>query len=127
MISSISIEDARNDALEIMTRAYLELGQNPGEDTIVSFSLILAGDLKRDFDNMEMKDIREAFRIGVRETQEFHLTVKTYYKWIRSHRQVIWDNETVEPEMRDKRLNYRSRNGTGTKKIDNFNIKKLLK
>tara|TARA_R110000744_G_scaffold30329_6_gene71871 strand:- start:7094 stop:7477 length:384 start_codon:yes stop_codon:yes gene_type:complete len=127
MISSISIEDARNDALEIMTRAYLELGQNPGEDTIVSFSLILAEDLKRDFDNMEMKDIREAFRIGVRETQEFHLTVKTYYKWIRSHRQVIWDNETVEPEMRDKRLNYRSRNGTGTKKIDNFNIKKLLK
>lgn len=127
MIRDIQIEELRNEALAIMSKAYLELGQSPGEDTIVSFSLILADDLKRDFGNMKMQDIREAFRIGVRESQEFHLTVKTYYKWIKSHRQIIWDNETIEPERRDKRLNYRSRNGTGLKKLDSINVKKLLK
>ena len=125
MIKNISIEDLRSEAVDIMNKTYLELGQNPTEETIVSFSYILAEDLSRDFYNMEMSDIWEAFRIGVRQTEIFHLQVKTYYKWIRDHRQIIWDNETIEPNMQDKRLNYRTRQGTGMKRINIKDIKQL--
>tara|TARA_R110000772_G_scaffold220356_1_gene330843 strand:+ start:2239 stop:2622 length:384 start_codon:yes stop_codon:yes gene_type:complete len=125
MIKNILIEDLRSEAVDIMNKTYLELGQNPTEETIVSFSYILAEDLSRDFYNMEMPDIWEAFRIGVRQTEIFHLQVKTYYKWIRDHRQIIWDNETIEPNMQDKRLNYRTRQGTGMKRINIKDIKQL--
>lgn len=125
MIKNIAIEDLRSEAVDIMNKAYLELGQNPSEDTIVSFAYILADDLKRDFHNMELQDIWEAFRNGVRETTEYHITVKTYYKWIKSHRQIIWDNETVEEHLQDKRLQYRSRKGTGMKRL-NINSTKQI-
>ena len=117
MIKNIPIEELRIQAVDIMSKTYLELGQNPSEDTIVSFSYILASDLQRDFDKMEIADIWEAFRIGVRETDIFHMQVKTYYKWIKDHRQIIWNNESTPERYQDKRLNYRSRAGTGTKKI----------
>jgi len=125
MIKNIAIEELRTQAVDIMSKAYLELGQNPSEDTIVSFAYILADDLKRDFHNMELKDIWESFRNGVRETTEYHITVKTYYKWIKSHRQIIWDNETVEEHLQDKRLQYRSRKGTGMKRL-NINSTKQI-
>jgi hypothetical protein len=125
MIKNIAIEDLRSEAVDIMNKAYLELGQNPSEDTIVSFAYILADDLKRDFHNMELKDIWEAFRNGVRETTEYHITVKTYYKWIKSHRQIIWDNEKIEPNMQDKRLRYRSRKGTGMKLLNINSTKRI--
>tara|TARA_R110000744_G_scaffold177295_2_gene296043 strand:- start:671 stop:1051 length:381 start_codon:yes stop_codon:yes gene_type:complete len=125
MIKDIPIADLRNHAVEILSKAYLELGQNPTEDTIVSVGLILADDLSRDFNKMEVQDIRESFRIGIRETQDFHITVKTYYKWLKAHQQVIWDNETIPEQQQDKRLNYRSRQGTGMKQINIKNIKLL--
>ena len=125
MIKNISIQELRGHATDILCKSYLELGQNPTEETIVSMGLILAEDLKRDFDNMEISDVMEAFRIGVRETKEFHLTVKTYYKWIKDHRQVIWDNETIPEQQKDKRLQYRSRQGTGMKRITINQTKQL--
>lgn len=125
MINNIPIEDLRSEAVDIMNKTYLELGQNPTEETIVSFAYILADDLKRDFDKMEMKDIWESFRNGVRQSEVYHIQVKTYYKWITDHRQIIWDNETIEPNMQDKRLRYRTRQGTGMKRINIKDIKQL--
>ena len=125
MIKNIAIEDLRSEAVDIMNKAYLELGQNPSEETIVSFAYILADDLKRDFDKMELQDIWESFRNGVRDTTEYHITVKTYYKWIKSHRQIIYNNETIEPEYQDKRLHYRSRKGTGMKRLNINSTKRI--
>ena len=125
MIKNIAIEDLRSEAVDIMNKAYLELGQNPSEDTIVSFAYILADDLSRDFNKMEMRDIWEAFRIGVRQTEVFHITVKTYYKWIKDHQQIIWNNETVEEYRQDKRLQYRSRKGTGMKRLNINSTKRI--
>ena len=93
MIKELSIQDVRSHAVEILSKTFLELGQNPNEDTIVSMSLILAEDLKKDFKNLEIEDIKAAFRKGVRETEEFHITVKTYYKWIKTYRNMLWDAE----------------------------------
>tara|TARA_R110002110_G_scaffold354722_1_gene564428 strand:+ start:1175 stop:1555 length:381 start_codon:yes stop_codon:yes gene_type:complete len=126
MIKEMPIQELRSHSVEILSRTFLELGQNPNEDTIVSMSLILAEDLSKDFNNMEIQDVQEAFRLGIRNTDIFHITVKTYYKWIKDHRQMIWNNESIEPQMQDKRLRYRSRNGTGLNRID-INKIKLLK
>ena len=89
----MSIQDLRSHSVEILSRTFLELGQNPNEDTIVSMSLILADDLQKDFKNLEIEDIKAAFRRGIRETKEFHITVKTYYKWIKTYRNLLWEAE----------------------------------
>ena len=125
MIKNIEIEDIRSEALKIMRNTYIELGQSPDALKLTSISYSLADDLSRDFKKMEMRDIWEAFRIGVRQTEVFHITVKSYYKWIEDHRQIIWNNETIEPNMQDKRLNYRTRKGTGMKRINIKDIKQL--
>lgn len=125
MIKNIAIEEIRSEALNIMRNTYIELGQSPDALKLTSISYSLADDLSRDFKKMEMRDIWEAFRIGVRQTEVFHITVKSYYKWIEDHRQIIWDNERIEPNMQDKRLNYRTRQGTGMKRINIKDIKQL--
>ena len=75
---------------------------------------------------MEIQDVKESFRLGIRNTEIYHITVKTYYKWITDHRQMIWNNETIEPQMQDKRLRYRSRKGTGMKRIEIKKMKQLI-
>ena len=117
MIKNITIEDLRMHANAILCKTYLELGQNPTDDTIVSWAVVLADDLSKDFSNMEITDVMEAFRIGIRQTEKFHIIPKTYYKWIKDHRQIIWDNETIEPN--------RTRQGTGMKRINIKDIKLL--
>jgi|9_EtaG_2_1085328.scaffolds.fasta_scaffold00083_37 hypothetical protein len=123
-IKDIPIESLREFSCDLLGRTYMELGQRPSEEDIVTFAMILAEDLKEDFFNLELQDIQQAFRQGIRNTDEFHITVKTYYKWIKAHRQLIWDNNTKEKQYRDKRLAYRSPNGTGMKSIST-NINKL--
>lgn len=110
-IKNIELKTLRENCVDLISKAYLELGQKPSKDDIVSFALILAEDLKLDFQNMTFESIRQSFRQGIRNTDKFHLTVKTYYYWIKTHRQLIWNESSKEPKQRDKRLNYRNTKG----------------
>lgn len=123
IIKNLIIQDLRSESFKILKKAYFELGQSPDTETIVSMSLILADDLKRDFNKLTIEDIIESFRNGVRG-DEFHLNVKTYYKWINKQKSIIWANETIDENYKDKRLKYRSPNNTGLKAI-NTTINKL--
>tara|TARA_R110002096_G_C14480988_1_gene713834 strand:+ start:147 stop:533 length:387 start_codon:yes stop_codon:yes gene_type:complete len=125
IIKQITIEELRLFANDLMSKTYMELGQKSNAKDIFTFSCILAEDLQTDFDTLTLEDITQSFRQGIRNTKEFHLTVKTYYKWIKDHRQVIYNNETIEPQLRDKRLRYRTRKGTGMKQINIKNIKQI--
>ncbi len=91
MIKNTPIEELRTASVEILSKAFFELRQNPSEDDIVAMSLTLAEDLKIDFPNLEIQDIRMAFREGVRKTEDFSIGVKTYYKWIKRYRDLLWD------------------------------------
>ena len=102
MIKDFQIEELRTYAVEILTKTYMELNQNPTEDTIVGMSLSLAEDLQEDFKSLEIEDIRKSFRIGVRESDSFNIGPKTWYKWIKAHRQIIWDNETIPEEQKNR-------------------------
>ena len=127
MIKDIPIEDLRAFSVEILSRTFLELRQtNITEDDIVSLSLILAEDLQKDFHNITIEDVKESFRQGIRNTDDFLIGPKVWYKWMKNFRQLIWNNEDIDPHMRDKRLAYRSRNGTGLKKL-NIKDLKLIK
>ena len=112
--------------VDLISKTLVELGQTKPEQEIVILARSLSDDLQRDFGTLLFVDIENSFRDGVRNTDLFALNVKTYYKWIASHRQLIWDNETKDEDQRDKRLSYRSRKGTGMKSIGNIK-QKLIK
>ena len=106
--------------VELVSLTLVELGQVKDEKHIVILSQSLSNDLIEDFGNMYFEDIQASFRNGVRNTEQFVLNVQTYYKWIKAHRQLIWNESSKEPERQDKRLRYRSRTGTGLKQISNL-------
>ena len=122
-IKEIEIQELTLLCVELISRTLVELGQIKDEKHIVILAQSLANDLKEDFSNLNFEDIQQSFRQGVRNTDRFVLNVQTYYQWIKAHRQLIWNNESKEPERQDKRLKYRSRNNTGLKKIE-INIRK---
>ena len=124
MIKDIDIKELELMCVDLISKTLVELGQIKDEKHIVILARSLAYDVKEDFKNLTFEDIVQAFRQGVRNTDSFVLNVQNYYKWIKDHRQLIWNESSKEPERQDKRLVYRSRKGTGLK-IMNKEIKKL--
>lgn len=122
LIKEYNIRELTIFSLDLLRNTYLELGQNPSPEDRAALSIILAKDLNIDFGNLHLEDIRQSFRQGVRNHEEFYLTVKTYYKWIKTHKKLIDDNEPRPQQDMDKRLKYRSRKNTGM-----LELKKLLK
>ena len=77
--------------VDLISKTLVELGQTKSEEEIVILSRSLSDDLQQDFKKLMFMDIETAFRKGVRETDLFALNVKTYYKWIKTWRQIIWN------------------------------------
>ena len=120
VIKEIEVSQLKLKCLDLITKTFVELGQVKDDKTLAILAQTLASDLLEDFANLTFEDIQQAFRQGVRNTDKFVLNVKTYYLWIKAHRQLIWNNASIEPERQDKRLKYRSRKGTGLKSITNI-------
>tara|TARA_R100001443_G_scaffold947_2_gene3655 strand:- start:518 stop:889 length:372 start_codon:yes stop_codon:yes gene_type:complete len=121
-IKEYDIQDLQLKCVELISLTLVELGQVKDEKHIVILAQSLSNDLIEDFSNLYFEDIQASFRQGVRHSEQFVLNVSTYYKWIKAHRQLIWNEASKEPERQDKRLKYRSRKGTGL-----ISIQKKLK
>jgi hypothetical protein len=95
LIKTMSTEDLLLSSVDLISKTYIELGQNNvEEETIEVMSKSLADDLKRMYKNFYFEDAEKAFNLGVRSpiTSDFlHLTVPTYMKWLRKHQELIWD------------------------------------
>tara|TARA_R100000742_G_C4222570_1_gene45971 strand:- start:260 stop:628 length:369 start_codon:yes stop_codon:yes gene_type:complete len=95
LIKTMSNEDLIMCSVDLVSKTYIELGQNNvEEDTISIMSQSLAKDLKRMYKNFYFEDAENAFNLGVRNphTGDFiHLTVPTYMRWLRKHQELIWD------------------------------------
>ena len=111
MIKDIEIKELELMCVDLISKTLVELGQIKDEKHIVILARSLAYDVKEDFKNLTFEDIVQAFRQGVRGTDSFVLNVQNYYKWIKSHRQLIWNESSKEPEHQDKRLVYRNTKG----------------
>ena len=116
-IKDIKMNDLQSMCVDLLAKSFLELRQKTKSEELIAYAQILSDDLKQDFEKLTFEDIVKAFREGVRNTDDFLISVKTYYKWIKAHRQIIWDNVDKPIHQIDKRLKYRTRKGTGIKKI----------
>ena len=108
----------------------VQLGQTKTDKDILILASTLAEDLVRDWKMLSWKDVEESFRSGIRESEEFALNVKTYYKWLRTHKKLIdedvYKQNNLQSYTIDRRLKYRSKNNTGLltiKKLINENTK----
>lgn len=91
----MSKEDLLMCSVDLVSKTYIELGQNNvEEDTIMIMAQSLTDDLSRMYKNFYFEDAENAFKLGVRSpiASDFvHLNVPTYMKWLRKHRDVIWE------------------------------------
>jgi len=89
LIKKMSTEDLLLSSVDLISKTYIELGQNNvEEETIEVMSKSLADDLKRMYKNFYFEDAVKAFSLGVRSPIT---TVPTYMKWLRKHQELIWD------------------------------------
>ena len=116
------MKELTKKCIGLISKSLIQLGQTKSDKDILILATTLAEDLMRDFSKMQWSDIEESFRTGIRETDEFHLSVKTYYKWIKHQKKIIYENEWYKNNLatyrEDKRIAYRSRKGTGLKRIN---------
>ena len=119
------MKELTKKCIGLISKTLVELGQTKSKEDILVLSTTLAEDLMRDWKMLRWHDIEESFRTGIRESEDFHLSVKTYYKWIRAQKKLIdehiWKENNQSSFQTDRRLNYRSRNNTGL-----LTINKLL-
>ena len=95
LIKTMSKEDLILSSVDLVSKTYIELGQNNvEEETIEVMSKSLAKDSARMYKNFYFEDAENAFNLGVRSpiTNDFiHLTVPIYMKWLKQHQDLIWD------------------------------------
>jgi hypothetical protein len=95
LIKTMSKQDLLLSSVDLISKTYIELGQNNvDEDTISIMSQSLTDDLIRMYKNFYFEDAQNAFNLGVRSpiTNDFiHLTVPTYMKWLRQHKDLVWE------------------------------------
>ena len=95
LIKTMSRQDLLLSSVDLISKTYIELGQNNvDEDTISVMAQSLSDDLARMYKNFYFEDAQKAFNLGVRSpiTNDFiHLTVPTYMKWLRQHKDLVWE------------------------------------
>jgi hypothetical protein len=94
-IKTMTKEEILMGSVDLVSKTYIELGQNNvEEDTIMIMSQSLAEDLAKTYKNFYFEDAERAFNLGVRSKINgdfIHLNVPTYMRWLRKHKDLIWD------------------------------------
>ena len=95
LIKTMTKSELVIETIDIISKTYIELGQhNVEEETLEVLAESLADDLQRVYKNFYIEDAKNAFSLGVRSQHNgdfIHLNVPTYMKWLRQHKQLIWD------------------------------------
>lgn len=92
-ISQENIDELELKCADLISKTLVELGQSKPQEEIALLAQSLSNDLRTDFKSLMYSDVQNAFRNGVRNTDLFALNVKTYYKWVKSWRDILWDAE----------------------------------
>ena len=95
-------KDLTNKVLDLIAKTSVEIGHKIDRDTLASLSKIFASDLiqEKRFGNMTFNQIDDAFRLGVRfGKDEPFLNIRTFYKWVYHHKQVVNDAEHQVREL----------------------------
>ena len=83
----------KEEAVDILSRTYLEIGQKPSVEDIVTMANILVDDLANNtqFSTMTMEDVSRGFREGVRAGDEssVFVNVRTWNIWLRKEKKKV--------------------------------------
>ena len=93
MIKNKTKDELNIFGISLVRDTLIQLGQTKSAEDQATIARILINDLQRDFSNMEFEDVQEGFRNGIRNTDEFVLNVKTYYKWLKMQKKILYENE----------------------------------
>jgi hypothetical protein len=81
----------KEEAVDILSRTYIEIGQKPDVETVVTMANILVDDLVGNvkFSTLTMDQVSNAFRNGVRAGDEasVFLNVRTWNIWLRKEKE----------------------------------------
>ena len=108
-IRDFSLDSLEQLCADLLMVSYTQLGQTPEKEQVLILTQTLAKDLIQDFgSSLTWEDVERAFRKGIRDGKEFHMTVPTFYKWLRRWRDVKWESiYQVETQGQDpKNLPY---------------------
>ena len=97
-----NIKDLTEKVLDLVAKTAVEIGHKTDPQTMASLSKIFASDLiqEKRFGNMTFNQVQDAFRQGVRfGKDEPFLNIRTFYKWVYAHKQVVDDAEHQVREL----------------------------
>lgn len=75
--------------VDLLSLTMVELGQTMDTETIVVLSKSLADDLRMYYPDFTLNDVFIAFHKGVRDTDLFHLQVKTFHIWLKERKRIL--------------------------------------
>ena len=94
-------KDLTKKVYDLLTKTKIEIGHNTDGKTLAQLSKVFAEDLiqEKRFGNMTFNQVQDAFRQGVRfGKDEPFLNIRTFYKWVYSHKQVV---DNAEHQVRE--------------------------
>tara|TARA_R100000742_G_C4274208_1_gene94091 strand:+ start:501 stop:872 length:372 start_codon:yes stop_codon:yes gene_type:complete len=94
-----NIKDLTEKVLDLVAKTSVEIGHKSDPQTMASLSKIFAQDLIREkrFGRMTFNQVEDAFHYGVRfGKDEPFLNIRTFYKWVYSHKKERLDNAYYE-------------------------------
>ena len=100
LLKQENLEELTKKVLDLVALTSVEIGHKPDAKTLASLSKIFATDLmqERRFARLTFNQIKDSFRLGVRfGKDEPFLNIRTFYKWVYSHKKVI-DEATYKTE-----------------------------
>lgn len=92
-IININDKDIKLLCVDLITFTGFELGQKLDSDMIVVLSKSLASDLKKYYPAFNFNDVQIAFHKGVRDTDLFHLQIKTFHIWLKERKRILMNFE----------------------------------
>ena len=87
-----NLQELANKVLDLVAKTSVEIGHKTDPKTLASLSKIFAQDLiqEKRFGNMTWNQVEDAFHQGVRfGKDEPFLNIRTFYKWIYAHKNVV--------------------------------------
>ena len=104
-----NLQELTEKVLDLIAKTAVEIGHNSDPKSLASLSKIFASDLiqEKRFARMSFNQLQDAFHQGVRfGKDEPFLNIRTFYKWVYAHKQVI-DNATYQVEtLKQKNVPY---------------------
>ena len=107
-IKNENIEDLKNKVYELIVKTSIEIGHRSDGKTMAALAKIFATDLMQEkrFGKLTFNQVQDAFRLGVRfGKDEPFLNIRTFYKWVISHKKDRIDVAEYEVRTLNKNPN----------------------